>query len=338
LTCAARAEDWHVVQSSGDVWIDGGAQPVALSSTTDVPDGATLTTGGSGRVMLARGEQTMLVGPNSVATIPADGDQKFVTVLQRSGRIEFDVDRQKDPHFAVETPFLAAVVKGTHFVVTVDAADANVAVDRGLVQVTDLATGEIADTPAGQRASVSGPDAKFTVAGSGELAAIVPGTPRAPLVQRLSDADLRALQDRAASGAASLPGLDQRKSDAAASGGLAVIAGNSGGGNGGPGNGGGAGPSGGSSTGLSVSPPAATGGSADAGEGAVGPAGGATLAPVAVSAPGIGVTNFDIDTNAAFQTLGRSRSQPPMATILAAAFAVSVMLAFGFAFLRGRVS
>jgi len=320
LTAAANAADWRVVQSSGDVWVGSDkAQPVALTTTTDVPGGATLTTGQTGRIMLMHGAQTMLVGPNSVATIPQDGDQTFVTVLQRAGRIEFDIDRQQTPHFAVETPFLAAVVKGTHFVVTVGAADADVSVDRGLVQVTDLATGEMADTPAGQRASVSGPNAKLAVGGAGQLAAIVPGTPRAPLVEQLSDQQLRAMQGHGA-GVMSPAGAGGDRATEAAGGGLAVIAGNSGG----NGSDGGSGTSGGN------------GGASGTG-GDSGSATGSLPGDLGQAAPSQSVS-LDIDAGHVFPVDRRSGSEGMTTMIVAGALALSVMLAFGFAFLRGRIT
>ena len=197
MITAAEAGDWRVVQSTGDVWIQSdAAQPASLSSVETIPENATLITGKTGRAMLEHDGQTLMVGPNSVATLPKNPVEGFVSVVQRAGEVEFDVDKQKVPHFAVETPFLAAVVKGTHFTVTVDDASASVSVARGLVAVSDLATGQNVDTPAGQAASVSGLDRALSVDGS---APITQGTPRAPLVAPLSGADLATMQNDAAS-------------------------------------------------------------------------------------------------------------------------------------------
>ncbi len=209
LVGGAAADPWHIAHSSGSVWVGSDtAQLVSLGPTTDVPGGATVMTGEGARVFLARGTQTMLIGPNTVVTLP-DGDSNGITtVLERAGEITFDVDRQKVKHFAVETPYLAAVVKGTKFTVRVDDQGGAVAVDRGLVEVHALATGKTVDTPAGQMAQVRGQDAQLTVSGSGPRAVIRSGNPRAPLVKGLSPEAVHVLQVAALENSGnSTPGL-----------------------------------------------------------------------------------------------------------------------------------
>jgi hypothetical protein len=195
---AATAQPWQLAQSIGPVWFgEDQAKLVSVGPDAEVPGGATVVTGEGGRAMLVRGEQTMLIGPNAVVVVP-DQDQSGVsTVLQRSGEVTFDVDRQKTQHFAVETPYLAAVVKGTNFTVSVNGERADVAVNRGLVEVADLATGERVDTAAGQRALVDGIGKALAISGDGLLAIITPGQPRAPLVRPLSTGELRAMQNSA---------------------------------------------------------------------------------------------------------------------------------------------
>ena len=320
LGSVASADDWHVVQSSGDVWLSSSAaQPIALTSSATVADGATIVTGAAGRAMLARGEQTMLVGPNSVATVPEASEQGFVTILERSGRIEFDVDKQKDPHFAVETPYLAAVVKGTHFVVDVDPDGAQVSVDRGLVQVTDLATGEVADTPAGQGAHASGQGGHLNIFGSGTLATVTQGSPRTPMVDRLSAEQLQAIQSSSANGSA--PDLGTSHQDSASSG-FVVVAGNSGGGSGDGGSGSDTGATGGNIIGA---PPAA--GASD----------GPSLQSVVTGATA--AAQIAVDDGAHFPRADRSAGNSGISPLtIALVFAISLVLAFGFAFLRGRVT
>lgn len=209
LAGAASADGWQIVQSSGPVWFGSDtAQLVSLGSTPDLPNGSTVVTGDGGRAMLVRGEQTMLVGPNAVITLPQEEGAGMTTVLQRSGEVSFDVDRQKVQHFAVETPYLAAVVKGTHFVVSVDGENAAVSVDRGLVAVTDLATGEEVDTAAGQNARVRRNGGNLEIAGTGLLPVISQGTPRSSLVAPLSANDLRGMQSGAAKSNGSVQALN----------------------------------------------------------------------------------------------------------------------------------
>ncbi len=195
LVGAAAADQWHISRSSGSVWVGSDtAQLVSLGPTTDIPGGATVMTGEGARVFLVRGTQTMLVGPNTVVTLPDGDSHGITTVLEHAGEITFDVDRQTVKHFAVETPYLAAVVKGTNFTVHVDDQGGAVVVNRGLVEVSDLATGDTVDTPAGQRAHVSGQDAQLTVSGSGPRPVIRPGSPRAPRVKGFTREAVHTLQ------------------------------------------------------------------------------------------------------------------------------------------------
>jgi hypothetical protein len=150
---AAADAAWMVTRSSGQVWIGNGAQKVSLRSQADLPNGATLTTGANGRVMLTRSKEVMTIGPNAVVTIPADNMFGFTTILQYAGEVEFDVEKRNVRHFEVETPFLAAVVKGTHFVVRVNQAGTKVSVSRGIVGVGN-SNGQHADITPGQSAQV----------------------------------------------------------------------------------------------------------------------------------------------------------------------------------------
>ena len=310
----AQADEWRVVQSSGDVWIGSdSAQPVSLGSTETLADGATLITGKSGRAMLVHDGQTMLVGPNSVASVPKSGDQGgFVTVLERTGAIEFDVDKQTAPHFAVETPYLAAVVKGTHFTVTIDGGSASVAVARGLVAVSDLATGEAVDTPLGQTAMVSGPDTKLTISGSGLLAPITQGSPRAPVVAALSSAELATLQAaRPDNGNGSVPGLTTVRPSSTGAG-LVAVASISGDDNGGPGGGN-------------------TGGGGQSGDTSANAGNGGSGAAVAQQE----IASYDVPNGRSGSGYGTSPSSVDP-YLVALVLGLSVLLALGLAFLRGR--
>jgi hypothetical protein len=185
LSTGAAASDWSVASSAGEVWIvSGGIQRAALSSGTELTAGGALATGRSGRVLLVNGRDTITVGPNSMIVIPAAGGNGHTAVLQQAGVAEFDVEKQSKPHFAVETPYLAAIVKGTHFVVSVGAAGGSVEVQRGVVEVTDLRTGRRADVMAGQRAVV-GQSSGLSVNGAGGGAASDGDAPLAPLLDLL---------------------------------------------------------------------------------------------------------------------------------------------------------
>jgi FecR protein len=178
LIGGASAADWQVVRMSGDVVVEiAGARPVSLSSGEILPAGGTLKTGDNSRAVLMRDQQQMIVGANAVVAIPAGAnDQQFTTVLQEAGVVEFTVDKRKVKHFAVQTPYLAAVVKGTHFAVGVFKASGVVKVAGGVVEVTDLLTGEFVDVFPGQEAAAKMGQG-LSVSGEGKIAPVQQGTP-----------------------------------------------------------------------------------------------------------------------------------------------------------------
>src|SRR6201991_2675278 len=139
---ALAADDgvWSVSKSSGDVWITTtGAAPASLTQEETLKPGDTVRTGRTGRVLLVRGEETILIAPNSVIGLPTEKkDGLSTTILQQAGSILLEVEKRNVKHFEVETPYLAAVVKGTQFSVTVNASSTSVDVLKGQVQVSDF--------------------------------------------------------------------------------------------------------------------------------------------------------------------------------------------------------
>ncbi|MHA1547042.1 MAG: FecR domain-containing protein, partial [Alphaproteobacteria bacterium] len=131
-----------------------GAQKISLNYKTKLLAGGRIVTGANSRVMLTRNKETMLIGPGSVVSLPrSTGSGSKTTVLQQAGTVLLDVEKRNVKHFAVETPYLAAVVKGTRFSVTVTSKGAKVTVYRGLVEVAEFGRGEVALVRPGQSAS-----------------------------------------------------------------------------------------------------------------------------------------------------------------------------------------
>ncbi|WP_407155844.1 FecR domain-containing protein [Bradyrhizobium sp. STM 3557] len=184
---AADGDPWSVSKSSGEVWVTTqGAQQVALGSDVLKP-GDTIRTGHNGRVLLTRGAETILIAPNSVVGLPTDAqDGMATTILQRAGSILLDVERRNVKHFEVETPYLAAVVKGTQFRVTIEAGRTKVDVSRGQVEVSDFKSGQIAQVTPGQSViSFASGRPGLHLSGSGTFAPIEQGRPRAPTIDRV---------------------------------------------------------------------------------------------------------------------------------------------------------
>ncbi len=181
-------QSWHVSRFSGGVWLVApGVQQASLSQEAALNPGDTIRTGPNGRVLLTRGAESMMIAPNSVVGLPAQAkDGLSTTIAQQAGSILLDVEKRNVQHFAVETPYLAAVVKGTQFRVTVTASGANVEVSRGQVEVADFKSGQIAQVLPGQMAKVfASGGTGLSLSGSGTFLPIEHGQPRAPSVEKV---------------------------------------------------------------------------------------------------------------------------------------------------------
>jgi len=185
---AAENDTWSVSKSSGDVWVTtSSADPVSLKQEDVLKPGDTIRTGRNGRVLLARGEETILIAPNSVIGLPTEKkDGLSTTILQQAGSILLDVEKRNVKHFEVETPYLAAVVKGTQFAVTVNAASTSVEVRRGQVEVSDFKSGQIAQVMPGQIATaLARGKPGLSLSGTGQFRPIEHGQPRASSIERI---------------------------------------------------------------------------------------------------------------------------------------------------------
>ncbi len=185
---AADGGDWTVSKSSGEVWLSAsGVQQAALRQEDVLKPGDTISTGRTGRVLLKRGDEMILVSPNSVLGVPAEKKEGLsTTIKQQAGSILLDVEKRNVKHFEVETPYLAAVVKGTQFRVTVTAGKTTVDVVRGQVEVADFKSGQIAQVMAGQHATAfANGKTGLSLRGSGAFAPIEQGKPRASSIDRV---------------------------------------------------------------------------------------------------------------------------------------------------------
>jgi FecR protein len=185
---AADGGDWTVHKSSGEVWLTGsGVQQASLKQEDVLKPGDTVRTGRTGRVLLKRGDEMILVTPNSVIGVPAQKKEGLsTTIMQQAGSILLDVEKRNVKHFEVETPYLAAVVKGTQFRVTVNAGKTTVDVIRGQVEVADFKSGQIAQVMAGQHATAfANGKTGLSLGGAGTFSPIEQGKPRAPSVERV---------------------------------------------------------------------------------------------------------------------------------------------------------
>lgn len=189
----ASADDWTADKLRGQVLqlIDNQWQP--LSRGMVVPDSRVIRTLGSGRVTFTRGNETVDVGPDTQIQIYDKGGRKpFTTVKQYFGSVSVEAEVEQVQHFAVQTPYLAAVVKGTRFTVTSGRTGASVDVRRGHVAVEDKQDKTHVTLSVGQSASIDpAAGGELEVKGSGKLPVVLTATGE-PVDLGGTDADSKA--------------------------------------------------------------------------------------------------------------------------------------------------
>jgi hypothetical protein len=178
---SAQAADWVVTRVSGTVYLVApGVEAKHVHKGMRLPRGYTIATR-KGRAVLQHGRDAITVAPYTEFALSEHGSFSDRTkLLQRKGEISVDVFPRSGPFFTVETPYLAAIVKGTRFTVSVKKGQAQVNVSEGIVGVKDFATGQVADLKAGQAAR-SAPGVFRGLRSVGKTRAnIRPGTPGSP--------------------------------------------------------------------------------------------------------------------------------------------------------------
>lgn len=135
---AGEGGAWVLTQKSGDVRVlRNGLQPASLQLRAALVPGDVIATGATGRAMLTNGDDYVVVAPASRLVLPKEQAQTgFTRLMQQVGTMLYKVRHTGVPHFAVETPLLAAVVKGTSFTIVVDKDRAAVQVTDGIVEVS----------------------------------------------------------------------------------------------------------------------------------------------------------------------------------------------------------
>ncbi|SMQ70268.1 FecR family protein [Devosia lucknowensis] len=155
VSSAVLADDWIAERLRGSVMQFQGGDWVALQRGDVVPDGRKIRTAGDGRVELVRGQERIALAANTEIAVRDAAGQKMTTVVQTLGSVTIEAERRNVQHFSVQTPVLAAVVKGTQFTVTYRNGQARVDVERGVVQVQDSSHSMVVDVTPGQSAAAS---------------------------------------------------------------------------------------------------------------------------------------------------------------------------------------
>lgn len=172
LPTIALADDWQVIKLRGNAAMLVGDTWQPLQRGDVVSDDRAIRTVGGSRMTLERGLEMLDLGPDTAIRIDDRNGKKFTTVKQYFGTVGVEAEVRNVKHFAVVSPDLAAVVKGTHFTVVAGKSGSTVSVQRGHVAVTDDDTGENVVLAAGQSASTTEGDG-LDIEGSGDLPVVL---------------------------------------------------------------------------------------------------------------------------------------------------------------------
>jgi len=157
----AQAAPWRVSETSGDVRIVEGGRIRPATRGAQLSGGSVVTTAQRARAVLVRGLDYVIVSPASRIRVPTaerGGSRSLVQIIAEAGTTMFRIQHRATSHFAVQTPYLAAVVKGTVFTVTVSEAGASVQVTEGAVEVSTADGGAADLVRPGMIATVSAAD------------------------------------------------------------------------------------------------------------------------------------------------------------------------------------
>ena len=128
---------WRVDGVTGEASVQRGAEPIApLKLGQVLSPGSDIQTGAGTVVFLSRGGDRLVIQPNSRIRIDTPGTDGLLDhFMQSLGSVFFDVEPRRNRSFGVRAPYVAAIVKGTRFLVTVDSGNNSVRVDEGRVLV-----------------------------------------------------------------------------------------------------------------------------------------------------------------------------------------------------------
>jgi hypothetical protein len=152
---ASQSAGWAVVVAN-NAFVDHGKGDAASAVVTgaSIGTGDRLTTGEGGALVLTRGEDLVTMAENSQIEIVDPQPSTTTLIDQPYGHVDYHVTKEKVPHFQVDAPLLATVVKGTTFSVDADPAKSAVTVSEGRVVAQNRRTGASKSVGAGERGAV----------------------------------------------------------------------------------------------------------------------------------------------------------------------------------------
>jgi collagen type III alpha len=177
----AAPPEWQISEATGEVRLTHNGQSRAAVRGALLASGATIATGRNGRAVIVRGEEFVIVSPRTQLRVPAsDQPNKVMQIIEDFGTAVFKIAKKATPHFGVQTPYLAAVVKGTTFTVTVGPEGSSVQVTEGAVEVATLDGGAVDLVEPGEIASVGASDLYRLTIDEGDSSKVVQSEQAAP--------------------------------------------------------------------------------------------------------------------------------------------------------------
>ena len=190
----AQEASWTISEAKGQVTVIDARGERKGDAGIAVAPGMTVRTAARSTAVLVRGREFVTLRQNAQIRIPeASRERSIIQIVQDYGSALFNIGKQADPHFGVETPYLAAVVKGTTFIINVGAEGASLQVTEGAVEVATpdggardlILPGAVALVAAGDtmRLVIEGEGRKIvdSPARPASAPAEVPATPAAPV-------------------------------------------------------------------------------------------------------------------------------------------------------------
>jgi hypothetical protein len=131
------AAGWRVDGITGEASAhrgEGAAAPLAVGQALSA--GSEVATGAGAVVFLSHNGDRLIIQANSRLRIDEPGTAGLLDhFMQSLGSVFYDVEPRKSRSFGVTAPYVAAVIKGTRFLIAVGPDKNSVRVDRGLVLV-----------------------------------------------------------------------------------------------------------------------------------------------------------------------------------------------------------
>jgi FecR protein len=152
---ANQTAGWGVVVATNAYvsHVEGALVPVSTGAS--IVQGDRLTTKAGGALVLSRGEDLVTMAENSEIVITNPQPLHATLIEQPAGQVQYHVTKGPAPHFEVDAPLLATVVKGTTFSVTAGKTQSSVSVLEGRVVARNLRSGTSSSVGAGETGAVS---------------------------------------------------------------------------------------------------------------------------------------------------------------------------------------